>query len=317
MFEIRENRMIAPNVHLLTVDAPNVAKVAKAGQFVIVRAEEDGERIPLTLADWDSVKGTVTAVVMNVGRTTDMLSTLEAGMSLPTVVGPLGNATEIGEFGNVLCIGGCYGIGSIYPIARALKEKNNEVFILIEARSSYLFYWEQRLARVADQVMCLTRDGTRGFKGHIERLGEIIESLGVPIHRIIINGCTQLLRRGSEASRPLGIKTIVALNPIMIDGTGMCGVCRVTVGGRTQFACVDGPDFDGHEVDWDELFQRRKTYVVEEVVALRTSAGERYAEKHVGAHDDRRGTGHGAAHGENATRRPSGEAGTCSAHERG
>ena len=313
MFELRENRMIAPNVHLLTVEAPNVAKVAKAGQFVIVRAEEDGERIPLTLADWDSEKGTVTAVVMNVGRTTDMLSSLEPGMGLPTVVGPLGNATEIDEFGNVLCIGGCYGIGSIYPIVRALKEKNNRVFTLIEARSSYLFYWEQKLAKVSDRVICLTRDGTRGFKGHIERLGEVIESLGVPVHRIIINGCTQLLRRGSEASRPLGIKTIVALNPIMIDGTGMCGVCRVSVGGRTQFACVDGPDFDGHEVDWDELFQRRKTYVVEEVVPMRTSASEGHGETRHGEHDDGRRGGSGGS----TTDKHIGDAGTCSAHGRG
>jgi ferredoxin--NADP+ reductase len=277
MFKIRENRMIAPNVHLLTVEAPNVAKVAKAGQFVIVRAEEDGERIPLSLADWDAEKGTVTAAVMNAGRTTDLLSSLREGTPLPTVVGPLGNATQIDEFGNVLCVGGCYGIGSIYPIARGLREKNNRVYTLIEARSAYLFYWEQKLRKVSDQLLFITRDGTQGYKGHIERLAEIIESLGVPIHRIIINGCTQLLRRGSEASRPLGIRTIVSLNPIMIDGTGMCGVCRVTVGGRTQFACVDGPDFDGHEVDWDELLQRRKMYVVEEVEPTRSSASERCA----------------------------------------
>jgi len=274
MFELHESRMIAPNVHLLCVEAPDVAKAAKAGQFVIVRAEEDGERIPLSLADWDAEKGTVTTVVMNVGRTTNVLASLRPGMGLPTVVGPLGNATEIDTFGNVLCVGGCYGIGSIYPIARALKEKNNTVFTLIEARSSYLFYWEQKLREVSDKIVHITRDGTKGYEGHIEKLADVICSFGVPIHRIIINGCTQLLRRGSEASRPLGIKTIVSLNPIMIDGTGMCGVCRVSIGGKTKFACVDGPDFDGHEVDWDELFQRRKMYIVEEVVPLRTSASE-------------------------------------------
>ena len=279
MFELYESRMIAPNVHLLTVEAPDVARAAKAGQFVIVRAEEDGERIPLSLADWDAEKGTVTTVVMNVGRTTDILASLERGMSIPTVVGPLGNATEIETFGNVLCVGGCYGIGSIYPIARALKEKGNRVFTLIEARSSYLFYWEEKLREVSDEIVHITRDGTKGYEGHIEKLADVIQSFGVPIHRIIINGCTQLLRRGSEASRPLAIKTIVALNPIMIDGTGMCGVCRVSVGGKTKFACVDGPDFDGHEVDWDELFQRRKTYIVEEVAPLRSSASEKRPEK--------------------------------------
>jgi ferredoxin--NADP+ reductase len=305
MFELRENVMIAPNVHILTMEAPHVAKVAKAGQFVIVRAEEDGERIPLSLADWDAEKGTVTAAVMNVGRTTDLLASLEPGTALPTVVGPLGNATEIDEFGNVLCIGGCYGIGSLYPIARALKAKSNRVYILIEARNSYLFYWEQKLARVSERLIRLTRDGTAEYRGHIERLGEIVDSIGVPIHRVIVNGCTQLLRRASEASRPLGIKTIVSLNPIMIDGTGMCGVCRVSVGGRTQFACVDGPDFDGHEVDWDELFQRRKTYVVEEVVPLRTSAGEKSARRH------------GGGRGEKRCDQPPGDSGMCSAHGRG
>lgn len=302
MFEIRENRMIAPNVHLLTVKAPNVAKVARPGQFVIVRAVEDGERIPLSLADWDAEKGTVTAAVMNAGRTTDLLSSMREGTALPTVVGPLGNATEIGEFGNVLCVGGCYGIGSIYPIARALREKKNGVFTLIEARSAYLVYWEKKLGTVSDRLICLTRDGTKGYKGHIERLGEIIASLGVSIDRIIINGCTQLLRRGAEASRPLGIRTIVSLNPIMIDGTGMCGVCRVTVGGRTQFACVDGPDFDGHEVDWDELFQRRKMYVVEEVAPTRSSAS---------------GKSPGPQSGGSASARGDANAGECRTHGRG
>jgi ferredoxin--NADP+ reductase len=210
-----------------------------------------------------------------VGRTTNLLAALKEGTSIPTVVGPLGNATETDLFGNVLCVGGCYGIGSIYPIARALKETGNRVFTLIEARSSYLLYWEDRLRAVSDEIVLITRDGSKGQAGHIERLPDVIRSFGVPIHRVIINGCTQLLRRGSEATRPLGVKTIVALNPIMIDGTGMCGVCRVTVAGKTKFACVDGPDFDGHEIDWDELFQRRKTYIVEEVAPLRSSASEK------------------------------------------
>jgi ferredoxin--NADP+ reductase len=275
MFRVHENRMIAPNVHLLTVEAPDVAAVARAGQFVIVRAEEDGERVPLSLADWDAEEGTVTTAVLNVGRTTNLLAALKEGTSIPTVVGPLGNATETDLFGNVLCVGGCYGIGSIYPIARALKETGNRVFTLIEARSSYLLYWEDRLRAVSDEIVLITRDGSKGQAGHIERLPDVIRSFGVPIHRVIINGCTQLLRRGSEATRPLGVKTIVALNPIMIDGTGMCGVCRVTVAGKTKFACVDGPDFDGHEIDWDELFQRRKTYIVEEVAPLRSSASEK------------------------------------------
>ena len=277
MFKLTENRMIVPNMHLLTLKAPEVARQMQPGQFVIVRADDGGERIPLSIADWDAEEGTVTVIVMNVGSTTDRLASLEAGVSIPTVVGPLGNPTEIEKFGTVLCLGGCYGIGSIFPIARALKEKGNKVITVIEARSSYLLFWEDKLKQVSDKFICITRDGTKGHKGHVGRLTEIIKSSDEPVDRVIINGCTFLLKRGSDMSRPMGIKTIVSLNPIMIDGTGMCGVCRVTVGKTTKFACVHGPDFDGHEVDWVELLQRRKTYMREEVIPLRTSRCEEHA----------------------------------------
>jgi ferredoxin--NADP+ reductase len=276
MFKLIENRMIVPNMHLLTLEAPEVACQMQPGQFVIVRADDGGERIPLSIADWDAEEGTVTVIVMNIGSTTDNLASLEAGVSIPTVVGPLGNPTEIEEFGTVLCLGGCYGIGSIFPIVRALKEKGNNVITVIEARSSYLLFWEDKLEEVSDGFICITRDGTKGHKGHVGRLTEIIKSAEGPIDRIIVNGCTFLLKRGSDMSRPLEIKTIVSLNPIMIDGTGMCGVCRVTVGKTTKFACVHGPDFDGHEVDWMELLQRRKTYMREEVIPLRTSRCEEH-----------------------------------------
>ncbi len=263
--------MIVPNIHLVTIDAPFVAKEAKPGQFAILRTEEDGERIPLSLSDWNAEEGTITLVVMNIGATTGALAAIPAGESIPTVVGPLGNPTEIDRFGTVLCLCGCYGIGSIFPVARALKAAKNRVVTVIEARSSFFLYWEDRLHSVSDDVLIITRDGSKGLRGHASRLPEIIASLGEPVDRIIINGCTLLMKKGSDVTRPLAIRTFVNLNPIMIDGTGMCGVCRVTVGGKTKFACVDGPDFDGHEVDWDELFQRRKMYVVEEVVPLRTS----------------------------------------------
>jgi ferredoxin--NADP+ reductase len=278
MFRLLENQMIVPNIHLLTLEAPAVAHQMKPGQFVIVRAEEGGERIPLSVSDWDTEKGTVTVIVKNVGSTTDKLASLQAGIYLPTVVGPLGNPTEIDKFGTVLCLGGCYGIGSIFPIARALKEKNNKIITVIEARSSYLLFWEDKIRETSDKLFLITRDGTKGLKGHVGRLVEIIKSTE-PINRMIINGCTFLLKRGSDTSRPLGIKTIVSLNPIMIDGTGMCGVCRVTVGKTTKFACVHGPDFDGHEVDWAELLQRRKTYLREEIIPLRTSKCEEHAMK--------------------------------------
>jgi len=247
----------------------------KPGQFVILRAEDEGERIPLSVADWSSENGTISVCVMNVGSTTGRLTSLKTGSNIPTVVGPLGNPSEIERFGSVLCLAGCYGIGSIFPIARALKEKENRVITVMEGRSSYLFYWEDRLRAVSDELFHITRDGTKGYRGHVGRLSEIIRSRGTPVDRIIINGCASLLKRGSEASRPLGIKTVVSLNPIMIDGTGMCGVCRVKIGSTTKFACVDGPDFDGHQVDWHELFQRRKQYMSEEVIPLRSSGGER------------------------------------------
>ena len=269
--------MIVPNIHLFEIEAPAVVGQVRPGQFIIVRVDEEGERIPLSVSDWDAEKGTVTVLVKNIGSTTDRLALLETGMTIPTVVGPLGNPTEIGQFGTVMCLGGCYGIGSIFPIARALKEQGNRVITVIEARSSYLFYWEDRLKEVSDRIFFITRDGTKGLKGHVRRLPEIVSSVDEPINRIIINGCTFLLKKGSDASRPLGIKTIVSLNPIMIDGTGMCGVCRVTVGSSTKFACVDGPDFDGHEVNWDELLQRRRTYVREEVIPLVTSRCEEHA----------------------------------------
>jgi ferredoxin--NADP+ reductase len=267
MRKILESSMIVPNIHLLRIEAPDVAAQIAPGQFVILRAEEDGERIPLSVSDWNAAEGTITLVFMNVGGTTNRLASLAAGESLPTVVGPLGNPTEIETYGTVLCLGGCYGIGSILPIARALREKKNRIITVIEARSRFLLYWEDRLAEVSDELVAITRDGTRGRKGHVTRLPEIVQTYG-PIERMIVNGCTHLLKRASETSRPLKIKTIVSLNPIMIDGTGMCGVCRVSVGGATKFACVDGPDFDGHEVDWDELTQRRRMYLREEVVSV-------------------------------------------------
>jgi ferredoxin--NADP+ reductase len=271
MFKIIENTMIVPNVHVTTIAAPEIAQVVQAGQFVILRVEEDGERIPLTVSDWDSEKGTLTLAYLAIGRTTQKLSILEAGASLPTVVGPLGNAMEIDRFGHVLCVGGCYGIASIYPIARALKERGNQVTILVEARSAYLLYWQEKLKAIADRLVVITRDGSQGVRGHIGNLSNIISRLPAPVDRIIINGCNYLMMRGSQESQPLNIRTIVSLNTLMIDGTGMCGVCRLTVAGKTKFACVDGPDFDGHEVDWEEFLKRRQTYNPEEVQPLRKS----------------------------------------------
>jgi len=274
MFKIIESRMIVPNMHLLTVEAPDVARSVQPGHFVIVRAEEEGERIPLTVSDWDTQKGTISLVFLAIGRTTQKLAALRAGESLPTVVGPLGKNLEIDRFGHVVCVGGCYGIGSIYPVARALKNCGNRVTAVIEARSGYLLYWKDRLKSVVDRLVVITRDGSQGMYGHIGNLEKVLKDPAQPVDRVIINGCNFLMMRGAEVSRPLGIKTIVSLNTLMIDGTGMCGVCRVVVGDQTQFACVDGPHFDAHQVNWEVLAQRRNAYLDEEITPFRTSAAQ-------------------------------------------
>jgi ferredoxin--NADP+ reductase len=252
---------LAPNLQLLTVHAPAVAAKIQPGQFVMIRADEHGERIPLTVSDWDREAGTVSCVFMQIGTSTYKLGQLKAGDIVPTFVGPLGQAIEIDHWGNVLCAGGCYGIGSIYPIVKALKEKGNHVTALVEGRSSFLLYWLDRLKSAGDRLLVTTRDGSLGVKEGFP--GEVTKMLeaGEQIDRVIAIGCTFMMYQVAQATRPHGVKTMVSLNPIMIDGTGMCGACRVVVDGKTKFACVDGPDFDGHQVDWDLLFARRRAYL--------------------------------------------------------
>jgi ferredoxin--NADP+ reductase len=272
MYEIMERRMIVPNLHEFTIAAPEVAQSVQPGNFIIVRPDERGERMPLSVADWDRKAGTITSIFMQVGGSTAKLARLAPGDDIPTCAGPLGKESEIrSDLGTVLCIGGCYGIGSIYPVARALRDAGNRVVALLEARSSFLLYWQDRFKEVCDCVVELTRDGTAGYKGHIGRLGEILTLEKIKPDLIIVNGCTFLMMRVSKVTEPMGIKTIVNMNPIMIDGTGMCGVCRLTVAGKMKFACVDGPDFDGHEIDWEEFLKRRQTYNPEEVHPLRKS----------------------------------------------
>ena len=256
-----ERKSLAPNIQLLTVRAPVVAAKIQPGQFVIVRADEYGERTPLTVADWDRQAGTVSCVFMTVGTSTYKLARLKKGDVVPTFVGPLGRPMEVDTFGTVLLIGGCYGIGIIYPLARALKEKGNRVISLIEGRSSFLLYWQERLEAVSDQVVYATKDLSAGDDRDAADVVEGMVKAGEPLQRVFAIGCTFLMYHIAQVTRPHGIKTIVSLNPIMIDGTGMCGACRVSVGGETKFACVDGPDFDAHLVDWDLLLARRKAYL--------------------------------------------------------
>jgi len=252
---------LVPNLQLLTVRAPTIASKIQPGQFIIVRADEYGERIPLTVADWDRDQGTVTCVILQIGTSTYKLGDLKTGDVLPTFVGPLGKPLELDRWGSVLCAGGCYGIGSIYPVARSLKEKGNQVISLIEGRSKFLLYWLERMEAVSDRVLVATHDGSLGQRHGYPNMVEEMLDAGEHLDRVIAIGCTFMMYEMAQATRRFGVKTIVSLNPIMIDGTGMCGACRVSVGGETKFACVDGPDFDAHQVDWDLLLSRRKAYM--------------------------------------------------------
>jgi ferredoxin--NADP+ reductase len=208
---------------------------------------------------------------MEVGTSTSMLARLQPGDRIPTVVGPLGRPLEIENFGTVICIGGCFGMGSIYPAVKALKEKGNHIVTIMEGRSKNLLYWEEKLSKYSDRVIKITRDGSYGYKGHIRKGDDIIREIGIKPDRIIANGCTTLSWMTTQQYSSYNVPVIVALNTIMIDGTGMCGVCRCTVEGKMKFACVDGPNFDGRFVDWDELAKRRKQYIGEEAFLVHHS----------------------------------------------
>lgn len=271
MFKVIKKEMIVPNLYLLIVQASDIAEQIQPGQFVILRSHDDAERIPLSVADWNREDGTLTMIFMVVGDSTSRMASLNAEDFVPTVVGPLGKPTEIKKYGTAICIGGCYGIGSIFPVIRALHEKGNKVITILEARSNFLLYWEDKLKSYSEKVIIITRDGSSGYKGHTKRLSKILQENTIKPDQIFVNGCTFLLSKTSRELSLFKVPIIVSLNPIMIDGTGMCGVCRVTVDGSTKFACIDGPDFDGRVVDWEELLKRRKQYLNEEVVLVHHS----------------------------------------------
>lgn len=268
MAKILDRRRLVPNLHLIEIQAPEVARKCRPGQFVIIMPDERGERIPLSIADWDPGKGSVTSVFLLVGTSTHKLSLLKPGDDVPVLVGPLGKPSEIGKFGTVLLAGGCFGIGAIYPLARALKQAGNRILTVIDVKANYLLYWEDRLRAVSDRMWIASRDFALSAKEYIPAKIEEVIKTEPKIDRMAAIGCTYLMYSCSMATKPLGIKTVVSLNPIMVDGTGMCGACRCTSGGQTKFACVDGPDFDGHQIDWDELFARRKSYFDDEIQSL-------------------------------------------------
>lgn len=264
MFKIIERMDLAPSVHLFKIEAPELARKAKAGQFVIVRIDEKGERIPLTFADWDSKLGSITIIFMEVGATTCRLARLKAGDFIENLVGPLGLPTHIENYGNVICVGGGIGVAPITPIAQALKQAGNNVISIMGSRSKNLLFWEDNLRNASNQLIVCTDDGTYGRKSLVtEPLKEILSS-GQKIARVIAIGPIPMMKFCSATTLPFGVKTIVSLNSLMVDGTGMCGCCRVSVDNATRFACVDGPDFDGHKVDWDLMTSRSRVYAAEE-----------------------------------------------------
>ena len=270
MYKILYKETLSDVNKLMVVEAPEVAAKARAGQFVIVRIDEHGERIPLTIADYDREAGTITIIFQEVGKTTMQMGTLHPGDSLATFTGPLGHPTEIEQYGTVVCVGGGVGIAPIYPIARALKEGGNTVLSIIGARNESLLFWEDKMRAVSDELIVCTDDGSYGRKALVtEPLKELLEARKGEIRRVWAIGPAIMMKFVSLTTEPYHVPTIVSLNTIMIDGTGMCGGCRVLLDEGARFVCVDGPEFDGHKVDWGNLLARQQFYREEEQLAVR------------------------------------------------
>jgi ferredoxin--NADP+ reductase len=268
VYPILKKQILTPVTKLYVIEAPEIARKARAGQFVILRITEEGERVPLTIADYDARAGTITVVVQELGKTTRQLGAFEAGDSLASFTGPLGHPTEIENYGTVVLVGGGLGIAPIYPICRALRAAGNHVIGIIGARTKELLFWEDEMRTVTDELIIGTDDGSYVRKALVTvPLKELLES-GRKIDRIWGIGPAIMMKFIALTTQPFGVPTIVSLNSIMVDGTGMCGACRVSVGGKTRFACVDGPEFDGHQVDWNLLLSRQKIYLDKEKQAL-------------------------------------------------
>ncbi|PXF59822.1 MAG: sulfide/dihydroorotate dehydrogenase-like FAD/NAD-binding protein [Candidatus Methanogaster sp.] len=273
-FTILKKQELVPTLHRMDIAAPRVAEKAMPGQFVILRIDECGERIPLTIADFDAADGTVTLIFQEIGKTTCQLASLGAGDSIADLAGPLGCASTIEKFGTVVCVGGGVGIAPIFPIARGLMEAGNKVISIIGARSADILFWEERMKEASSELYVTTDDGTKGHHGFVTDIVQNVIESGEQVDRVIAIGPPVMMRAVAGVTKPFGIKTVVSLNPIMVDGTGMCGACRVLVGGVTKFACVDGPEFDAHEVDFTLLMSRLAMYLPEEREALDYKAAE-------------------------------------------
>ena len=264
MYEILKKVQLAPNIKLVKINAPEVAMKAKAGQFVILRIDEKGERIPLTLAEWKPKKGTITLIFLEVGVSTRKLGALEVGDEILDVVGPLGNPSDIKHYGSVAAVCGGVGTAAAYPIAKALKEAGNQVVSIIGARTEELLILEDEMKSFSDELYISTDDGSRGHKGFVSDVLKTLIEKGYHFDIVYAIGPPLMMRATANVTKSNSVKTIVSLNSIMVDGMGMCGACRVTVGGETKFACLDGPEFDGHLVNFDELIKRLRVYLSEE-----------------------------------------------------
>ncbi len=265
MATILEKKLLRkPDVFYYKLAAPLISRKAQPGQFVIIRLHENGERIPLSLADINADEGTVSLIVMAVGKTTTELSHLKAGDDVLDLCGPLGNPTHVDRVGKVVLVGGGFGVAPLYPIARAFKKAGNEVVCVMGARSRDLLLYEREMEETCSRVIVSTDDGSKGMKGLVTTAlkSELEQNNATAL--VLSVGPAVMMKGVSETTRPFGVRTMVSLNPIMVDGTGMCGGCRVTVGGETRFACTDGPEFDGHQVDWDVLMNRQRKYAAEQ-----------------------------------------------------
>jgi ferredoxin--NADP+ reductase len=264
MSRILERYVLTEGVTELVIEAPRIAHKRKAGQFVVVKMHEMGERIPLTIADANPENGTITLIFQEVGKSTYELGRLPVGYELMDVVGPLGKPTHIDKFGTVVCVGGGIGVAPVYPIAYAMKEAGNQVIGIIGARSKNLLIMEERMKKATDELLISTDDGSYGYHGFVTGVLEQVVARGNPINLVVAIGPVPMMSNLCKLTLKLNLKTLVSLNPIMVDATGMCGACRVTVGGKTKFVCVDGPEFDGHEVDFVELTKRQRAYLPQE-----------------------------------------------------
>src|SRR3990170_5503488 len=281
MYEILAKKDLAPQIKFVKIHAPDIAAKAQAGQFVIVKVDEKGERIPLTLMEWDRVNGTISLVFQEVGVSTKKLGLLETGEMTLNLIGPLGNPTDVKPYGCVAVVCGGVGTAAAYPIAKAFKEAGSKVISIMGARSKELLILEDEMQSASDELHVSTDDGSKGHKGFVSDVLKSLIEKGYKFDIVYAIGPPLMMRAASNVTRSYNIKTVVSLNSIMVDGMGMCGACRVTVGGQTRFACFEGPEFDAHQVDFDELIKRLRMYQTEEKLALQ------HVEKCGGTHLDR------------------------------